>query len=383
MHKVITINLNGVAFQLDEPAYEAMRAYLDRAARQLEGNPDVAEIMADLEQAIAEKCSRFLNDHKSVVTASEVEQVIAEMGPVDSGVGSDSSGSKGEPGDKTHTDAHAPKRLYNLREGAMISGVCNGLAAYFNIDVTIVRIIFVVLAILTKGAWILAYVVLMFVVPYANTSEERAAAHGLPFNAQELVDQAKKNFEAFKNDKEWQRRMAGPAAADFARNLKYQKRHWRWHWRQARREQRRWGPYVRPPVGYAAQVWAGITVPVFGIISAGLFLLLAYSIVSLVNTERIFGWSLPPGIPIWGGILMLVVLYAFLASPLHAVRHASYYAYGGANYPWFALWGSMLWLGFTMLFIWLAYTHLPDFKEFMRNLPGVWESFRDAVMRPR
>ena len=40
MNRVITINLNGVAYQLEESGYEQLRAYLDQAGRQLEGNPD-------------------------------------------------------------------------------------------------------------------------------------------------------------------------------------------------------------------------------------------------------------------------------------------------------------------------------------------------------
>jgi hypothetical protein len=87
MHKVIVINLNGHAYQVDEIGHDALRAYLDRAEAQLRGNPDLAEIMADLEQAIGEKCQRFLNPHKTVVSAAEVEQILAEMGPVDAAPG--------------------------------------------------------------------------------------------------------------------------------------------------------------------------------------------------------------------------------------------------------------------------------------------------------
>ena len=57
MHKVVTINLNGQAYQFDEDAYERIRAYLGRAEAQLHDNPDRAEILADLEQAIADKCA--------------------------------------------------------------------------------------------------------------------------------------------------------------------------------------------------------------------------------------------------------------------------------------------------------------------------------------
>ena len=64
-----------------------MRTYLDNAEAQLTDNPDRAEIMADLEQAIVEKCQAFLGPHKNVVSAQEMEQVIKDMGPVDAAAG--------------------------------------------------------------------------------------------------------------------------------------------------------------------------------------------------------------------------------------------------------------------------------------------------------
>ncbi len=83
MQKVVTINLNGNAYQTDEAGYTALIAYLEGAERSLKDNPDRAEILADLEQAIADKCRGFLGPHKTVVTAAEVEQIIREMGPVE------------------------------------------------------------------------------------------------------------------------------------------------------------------------------------------------------------------------------------------------------------------------------------------------------------
>ena len=52
MNKVTTVNLNGRAYQVEEQAYEQLRAYLDEAARLIADDPDCREIMADLEQAI-------------------------------------------------------------------------------------------------------------------------------------------------------------------------------------------------------------------------------------------------------------------------------------------------------------------------------------------
>jgi len=204
MQKVITINLNGNAYQLDEQGYEALRAYLAHAEAQLGGNPDASEIIRDLEQSIAEKCLRLLGPGKTVVTTAEVEQILREIGPVENTAGA----AQGPHAAETQQ----PKRLYQIREGAMVSGVANGLAAYFNIDPTIVRVAFVVAAVVEMSHYdrppILAiglYVLLVFIVPYAKTSEERAAAQGasagLPYKLQNAVEKVKAKFDGLHHKK--------------------------------------------------------------------------------------------------------------------------------------------------------------------------------------
>lgn len=198
MQKVITINLNGNAYQLDEEGYEALRAYLAHAEAQLGVNPDASEIIRDLEQSIAEKCLRLLGPGKTVVTTAEVEQILREIGPVENTAGAAQGPHVAE--------TSQPKRLYQIREGAMVSGVANGLAAYFNIDPTIVRVAFVVAAVVEMSHYdrppVLAiglYVLLVFLVPYAKTSEERAAAQGasagLPYKLQNAVEKVKAKFD--------------------------------------------------------------------------------------------------------------------------------------------------------------------------------------------
>src|SRR5262245_6028741 len=85
MNKVITVNLNGNAYQVEENAYDALSDYLADADSKLAGNPDRAEIMGDLEQAIADKCNKFLSPHKNVITKTELDQILNEMGPVEAG----------------------------------------------------------------------------------------------------------------------------------------------------------------------------------------------------------------------------------------------------------------------------------------------------------
>jgi phage shock protein PspC (stress-responsive transcriptional regulator) len=198
MQIMITINLNGNSYQLDERGYEALRAYLEHAESQLGGNPDSSEILRDLEQSIAEKCQRLLGPGKTVVTTGEIAQILREIGPVESSVAHESP---------TPTSiAKPPRRVYQIREGAILSGVANGLAAYFNIDPTIVRVTFVAAAVLEMVHYdrppmlaIGLYVLLVFLVPYAKTSEERAAAQGssagLPYKLQNAVEKVKAKFD--------------------------------------------------------------------------------------------------------------------------------------------------------------------------------------------
>lgn len=56
------------------------------------------------------------------------------------------------------------KKLYRSNTDRMIGGVCGGLGEYFDIDPTLVRLIFVVLA-LAGGPGLLLYLILLIVVP--------------------------------------------------------------------------------------------------------------------------------------------------------------------------------------------------------------------------
>lgn len=63
------------------------------------------------------------------------------------------------------------KRLYRRRENRVLGGVAAGLAEYLNVDVTLVRVIFL-LAALTEGAGVLIYLALWLVMPEEKTGEE-------------------------------------------------------------------------------------------------------------------------------------------------------------------------------------------------------------------
>jgi phage shock protein C len=57
------------------------------------------------------------------------------------------------------------KVLMRRRDGRMLAGVCAGIAEYFGWDVTLVRVIWAVVSVLTGGAGALAYLAAWVIIP--------------------------------------------------------------------------------------------------------------------------------------------------------------------------------------------------------------------------
>ena len=56
------------------------------------------------------------------------------------------------------------KRLYRIEEGKMIAGVCGGIAEYFDLDPTVVRLGWVLFS-AEAGGGILAYIIAALIIP--------------------------------------------------------------------------------------------------------------------------------------------------------------------------------------------------------------------------
>jgi phage shock protein PspC (stress-responsive transcriptional regulator) len=188
MKRVVTVNLNGMSFNFDEDAYDELRSYLKRAEAQLASDPGRGEVIADLERSIAEKCQGVLSPQKNVVTLAEIRAVLAQIGVVETRT--EDSQARDAGGNTGHESS---RTLVQIREGAMVSGVCNGLGAHFGLDVTLVRVIFIVLALASSGAFVLVYITMMFLIPY-DTNIEKINDQSLPGFMFKLVTQTKRKL---------------------------------------------------------------------------------------------------------------------------------------------------------------------------------------------
>lgn len=61
------------------------------------------------------------------------------------------------------------KKLTRVEENRMIAGVCTGLARYLGVDTTVIRVIFVLLALFAAGG-VLLYLILWLVMPMEKTA---------------------------------------------------------------------------------------------------------------------------------------------------------------------------------------------------------------------
>jgi phage shock protein PspC (stress-responsive transcriptional regulator) len=175
----VTVTLNRSTLQFDEAAYERLDHYLAESAGLLEGDPDPQEILSDLEQAVADQCARRMGAGQTIVTLAELEPALKEIGSVQV------PGAATAP-DQTTRDATRP--LVQVSAGAVISGVCLGLARYFRLDVTLLRVIAVLLLLGTGGGMILVYLALMLLLPYAPLEPGGTPIRWLPAKSREFVE---------------------------------------------------------------------------------------------------------------------------------------------------------------------------------------------------
>lgn len=360
MERVVTINLNGNPYQLEEPAYDALRAYMDRAQAALAENPDKAEIVRDLEQAIADKCAGYLSPAKSVISRDEMSRILTEMGPVE---GAAPEGAEAPRAESFGGASEGPRRrLYRIKDRAVVSGVCSGIGAYFDLDPNVIRLLFILATLFTSGFGILVYIVLMFAIPSAHTSEEWAAAHGVPFNAQEIIDRAKREYGKF--------------ADDSAKSWRSEQRSWRREWRD---QQRSWNtsfrswetganaPAAAPtkPVGYAERIFAGLFAFIFSVITAAFLIAFLIALFSYLTTGAILGWEAPSDVPYWLVLLIICIVYGAVATPFAALRRTSYATLNGRRDVGAA--DDFIVLVLAAVAAWFAWVYVPEARELMEQ----------------
>ena len=194
MKKTVTINLGGFVFNIDEDACDRLSQYLADIEKRFP-EEERTEIIRDIEERMAELLTYKLQN-RNVVETNDVEEVIEVIGKPEQ-FEDESGESQSETTDSTEKSAFADKsasanngktterksrrtrKLYRNSNDRMVSGVASGLAAYFDIDPAIVRILFVILAFASLGWGILIYLILLIAMPEAQTKAQFLEMQGI------------------------------------------------------------------------------------------------------------------------------------------------------------------------------------------------------------
>ena len=174
MKKTLTVNLNNIVFHIDDDAYEMLQTYLSEISDHFKQEDERSEIMNDIEARIAELFTEKLQKNKNVINLTDVQEIIEIMGKP-----SQYTGEEDEPeapkSDKKHQKS---RRFYRDPENSVLGGIAGGLAAYFGWDVTLIRILLILLVFLGVGFIVPVYIVVWFVTPQAITASQRLEMQG-------------------------------------------------------------------------------------------------------------------------------------------------------------------------------------------------------------
>lgn len=190
MKNTKTINLGGMVYHIDEDAFEVLNQYLDRIKEEIKNLDGNEEIYSDIESRVAELAGEKLNHYKQVVTIADVDEIIVVMGRPEDISGNNKS-------NRTYRKNTINRRMYRDPDHRVFGGVCSGMSAYWNLDVILIRVAFVLLTIFGM-AGVIIYLILWLVLPEANTVAQRLEMRGEEVTIHSIIDFFKDEFENVK-----------------------------------------------------------------------------------------------------------------------------------------------------------------------------------------
>jgi phage shock protein PspC (stress-responsive transcriptional regulator) len=173
MKQVININFQGRVVPIEVTAFEILKSYTESLSRHFAMEEGRDEIINDIENRIGELFQDKLKDGETCITDEHVNAVINSIGrpeEFDDAQSTENAARESLSGQQTQNAFGASKKLYRDENDKVIGGVCSGLANYFNVDVVVVRILFVILAV-SFGVGIIPYLVLWIAVPSSASTQ--------------------------------------------------------------------------------------------------------------------------------------------------------------------------------------------------------------------
>ena len=212
MKKNISINLFGSLYSIDEDAYLLLKRYLDNMKSYFEGKEGGDEIADDIEHRVAEHLWDMKNAGVEAIDIIMVKDMINKIGNPeeinDSEIADDNDDSGNtifEVSMSIEKDEHFEKIkdrvskfgkwfksrvLHRDGQDKLIGGVASGFSHFFGgVGPLLWRILFILLAFLTQGVFVVVYLLLWIIVPLARTAEQRLLMKGIEVTPQNINEE--------------------------------------------------------------------------------------------------------------------------------------------------------------------------------------------------
>ena len=180
MKQVININFQGRVVPIEVSAYDILKEYIESLSRHFAAEDGKDEIINDIENRIGELFQERIKAGATCITEDDVNAIIRSIGrpedfddseassAADSSKSSNSANSA-NTSNATYTSPSGKRRLFRDENHKLVGGVCSGIANYFDIDIVIVRIVFLVL-LFSFGIGFIPYIILWIAVPSSATT---------------------------------------------------------------------------------------------------------------------------------------------------------------------------------------------------------------------
>lgn len=188
MKRTNSVSIGKCNFILDEDAYITLEKYLENFQKDLaskESASAASEIMDEVEMRIADLFKEKLLG-REVVDKAIVLEVVSQLGLPEGEAFNEKEAKTEAPKEEGKAENRKYRKLFRDPDEKMLGGVCTGLGHYFDVDVVLLRVLFLV-AMICAGGGFWVYIVLWIIVPQATTAAEKCAMRGEPATAENIA----------------------------------------------------------------------------------------------------------------------------------------------------------------------------------------------------
>lgn len=178
MNKVVSIEIAGQVFWIEEEAYDALRDYLKKIKVQLVDEECADEISQDIELRIAELLFGLNSDKQKAIILDQLDEVLQQVGFIDD----------------EEQEVELPRKSFRDPKNKILGGVCAGLATRWGVPAFVIRVAFLGLTAFF-GLGVALYLIFWISLDTSSDRNSTLAAHGKARTARQIA-----TFEAPKEN---------------------------------------------------------------------------------------------------------------------------------------------------------------------------------------